>query len=185
MLCYHNDVRLLQLTCDCQEALYRIFTVSGSGAGCKRNWAQFSARTTKIQTQFSAQTTKNRAQFRAWTTKSLLHSNAQNLGTIQQANETRSGHNFVGDRWNGHKSASIVQCTVHRLSENTKTEIVLKKNNIFNSGGCKRVRAGRKRVRAGRSTLRNIPGWNSVIQLIIHKFNLCQIYQYHLIFYRY
>ena len=39
-------------------------------AGCKRNWAQSSARMTKIRAQFSAQTTQNRAQFRARMTKS-------------------------------------------------------------------------------------------------------------------
>ena len=40
------------------------------------------------------------------------------------ANETRSGHNFVGDRCkHGHKSASILQVFLHRLSENTKTAI--------------------------------------------------------------
>ena len=40
----------------------------GKRAGCKRNWAQSSARTTKIRAQFSAQTTQN-----------LLRVNDQNL----------------------------------------------------------------------------------------------------------
>ena len=52
-------------------------------AGCERNLAQSSARTTKIRAQFSVRT--NRA-------------NDQNSVAIQHMNETRSGHNFVGDR---------------------------------------------------------------------------------------
>ena len=37
----------------------------------------------------------------------LLRVNDQNSVTIQHTNETRSGHNFVGDRCkHGHKSAS-------------------------------------------------------------------------------
>ena len=53
--------------------------------------------------QFSAQTTKNRAHLRA---------NAQNSGTIQRANETRSGHNFVG--------TICKHFTVDQLFENTQ-----------------------------------------------------------------
>ena len=41
----------------------------GKRAGCKRNWAQSSARTTKIRAQFSAQTTQNWAQFRVQSIK--------------------------------------------------------------------------------------------------------------------
>ena len=57
-------------------------------------------------------------------------------------------------------------CTVHELSENTKTEMICKKeknNFVFNSSRalCKGVRAGRKTVRAARGTLRNMPSWNT------------------------
>ena len=109
--------------------------------------AQSSVRTTKIQAQFSAQTTRNRAQFGARTTKSSLRVNDQNSGTIQHANETRSGHNCVGDR----------------LSENTKTAIICITKVFFflNSTGRYINRAGREGVRAGRSTLRNTPSWIS------------------------
>ena len=44
------------------------FSWVGKRAGCKRNWAQSSARTTKIRAQFSTQTTQN-----------LLRVNDQNL----------------------------------------------------------------------------------------------------------
>ena len=70
----------------------------GKGQGCKINWAQAGARTTKIRARFSAQTTKNRAQFRERERPSNLRANDQNSGIIQDANETRCGYNFVGDR---------------------------------------------------------------------------------------
>ena len=70
----------------------------GKGQGCKINWAQASARTTKIRAQFSAQTTQNRAQFRERERPSHLRANDQNSGIIQDANETRCGHNLLGDR---------------------------------------------------------------------------------------
>ena len=53
----------------CAAWLFNTSTVFQLGwAGCKRNWAQSSARTTKIRAQFSAQTTQN-----------LLRVNDQNL----------------------------------------------------------------------------------------------------------
>ena len=82
--------------------------------------------------------------------------------------ETRYGHNFAGDRWkHGHKSASILQAFVHRLSANTKTGITLNclkkiKTKIkqffflIRAGRCVN-RAGRKPVRTGRSALGNMP----------------------------
>ena len=76
------------------------------------------------------------------------------------------GHIFglVGDRWkHGHKSASILQAFLHRLSENTKQAITFCKNKtihffvnyfflkfifFFNSGRARVNRAGHKPVRA-------------------------------------
>ena len=59
-----------------------------------------------------------------------LYQCTQNLGTIQHANETRSWHHFLSDRWKrGHKSASIVQ-----LSENTKKKLYVNFFFFFNSG---------------------------------------------------
>ena len=49
----------------------------GKRAGCKRNWAQSSARTTKIRAQFSAQTTQNLL--------CLNDQNLENMGTNLQA----------------------------------------------------------------------------------------------------
>ena len=75
----------------------------GKRAGCKRNWAQSSVRTTKIRAQFSAQTTQNRAQFRAndhfyaWTTKIRSQSSMQtkqDLGTILRAIDEIMGTNL-------------------------------------------------------------------------------------------
>ena len=66
----------------------------GKRAGCKRNWAQSSARTTKIRAQFSAQTTQN-----------LLRVNDQNL--VLWAIDENMGTNL--------------QAFLHRLSENTIT----------------------------------------------------------------
>ena len=97
--------------------------------------------------------------------------NDQNLVTIQHANETRPGHNLVGNWWkHGHKSASILQAFLHQLSGNTKTAIAFCKNKklinliffffIIRAGRCVN-RAGRKTVRAGRSALRNRPSWNT------------------------
>ena len=67
-----------------------------------------------------------------------------------------------------------LQAFLHRLSENTKTAIIVCKykkkkiiekliNNFFfnNSGRALDNRAGRKTVRAGRSALRNMPSWNT------------------------
>ena len=39
---------------------HSVFQLGWKRAGCKRNWAQSSARTTKIRAQFSVQTTQNR-----------------------------------------------------------------------------------------------------------------------------
>ena len=45
--------------------------------------------------------------------------NDQNSVTIQHANETMPGHNFVGDRWkHGHKSASIFTSAVRKHNSN-------------------------------------------------------------------
>ena len=111
----------------------------GKRAGCKRNWAQSSARTTKIRAQFSAQTTQNRAQFKVWMTKSLLYVNDQNSLTIQHANETRSGHNFVGDRWkHGHKFVYI------GCLKNHNSKIFFK----FGQGACK---SGKAQASTGRA----------------------------------
>ena len=94
------------------ETLYSVPAGSGKRAGCERNRAQSGARTTEIRAQFSLQTTKNRAQFRARTAESdtLSRMDDQNSGTIQHASETRSWHNFAGNRQkHGHKSASSLQ----------------------------------------------------------------------------
>ena len=125
----------------------------------KRNWAQSSARTTKIRAQFSAQTTKKWAQFRAWTTKSgiLLRANAHNSGTIQHTNETRSGHNFVGARLkHGHESASILQFISCLKTQKQKLYV---KKKIF-------VREGRQTERAGHSNLTNMPRAGSLLQAL-------------------
>ena len=84
------------------------------------------------------------------------------------ANETRSRHNFVGNRSKReHKSASILQAFLHRLSENTKQQLHLVNKKIktffffIRSRRCVN-RAGRKPERAGRSALRYMPSWNTV-----------------------
>ena len=110
----------------------------GKRAGCKRNWAQSSARTTKIRAQFSAQTTQN-----------LLRVNDQNL--VLWAIDENMGTNL--------------QAFLHRLSENTitfcKTKKIIFFFFFFNSGRVRANRAGRKPVRAGCSALRNRPSWNT------------------------
>ena len=73
----------------------------GKKAGCKRNRAQSSARTTKIWAQFSAKRKKiwhSLERERSSHSNDKRTTNAQHLGTIQHANETRCGHKFVGDR---------------------------------------------------------------------------------------
>ena len=72
-------------------------TLVGKRAGCKRNWAQSNARTTKIRAQFSAQTTQNRAQFRARTTKIWSQSSTRTkrgLGTILWPIDENMGTNL-------------------------------------------------------------------------------------------
>ena len=72
-----------------------------------------------------------------------------------------------------------LQAFLHRLSENTKTEITFckKKKNLFeklisffffinNSGRALDNRAGRKTVREGHSTVRNMHSWNTVNRLM-------------------
>ena len=80
------------------------------------------------------------------------------------ANETRSGHNSVGDRRkHGHKSASIVQFISCLKTQKLKLCKKKKKNHLIREGryvnraGREGVRAGRKTVRAGRSALGNWP----------------------------
>ena len=153
-MCAWHSTSLLQ-----HEHMYYVPQCSsqvGKRAGCKRNWAQSNARTTKIRAQFSAQTTQNRAQFRARTTK------------IRSQSSTRTKRGLGTILWaiDGHKSASVLQAFLHWLSENTKTAITFCKNNfLFNyifflySGRARINRAGRKSVRAGRSALRNRPSW--------------------------
>ena len=93
------------------------------------------------------------------------------------ANETRSGHNFVGDWWkHGHKSASSYEhfyiiCLktqkqqLHFVNKKIKIWKINKKINKLknNSGRALDNRAGRKTVRAGCSVLRNMPSWNTVM----------------------
>ena len=70
----------------------------GKRAGCKRNRAQSSARTTKIRAQFSARTTHNRAQFRARMTKIRSQSSTRTkrgLGTILWAIDENMGTNLL------------------------------------------------------------------------------------------
>ena len=102
-------------------------------AGCKRNWAQSSARTTKIRAQFSARTTHNLAQFRARMTRIWSQSSTwtkRGLGTILQTAITFCKYNFF-----------------FFFSSN--------------SGRALCNRAGRNTVRAGRNALRNMPSWNT------------------------
>ena len=70
----------------------------GKRAGCKRNRAQFSARTTKIRAQFSARTTKNLARFRARMPLGIRAQSStrtkQDLGTILWAIDENLGTNL-------------------------------------------------------------------------------------------
>ena len=109
----------------------------GKRAGCKRNWAQSSVRTTKIQAQFSAQTTQNRAQFRVRSMKTW-------------AQICKHKHFYI--------SCLKTQWQLHFVNGGKK-----KINNfcLNNSGRALVNRAGRKPLRAGRSALRNMPSWNT------------------------
>ena len=124
-LILHHDVKLLLLASNWLKRLKQCSSWVGKRTGCKRNWTQSSARTTKIRAQFSAQTTQNRTQFRARMTKwgTLLRVNDQNLVTIQRANETRSVQ-FCGRLMKTRaKICKQLQAFWYQLSENTKTAI--------------------------------------------------------------
>ena len=122
-----------------ESAYWQCSSQVGKRAGCKRNRAKSSVRTTKIRAQFSEQTTQNRAQFRARMTKwgTLLRVNDQNSVTIQCS---REWNEVLAQLCGGlmKTRAQIVkqlQAFLHRPSENTentKTGITFskkKKNN--------------------------------------------------------
>ena len=120
----------------------------GKRAGCKRNWAQSSARTTKIRAQFSAQTTQN-----------LLRVNGQNL--VLWAIDENMGTNlqaFYKHFYIGCLKTQKQQLHFVKLKNNF---IFLFFLFLFNYGRARANRAGRKPVRAGHSALRNRPSWNT------------------------
>ena len=131
----------------------------GKRAGCKRNWAQSSARTTKIRAQFSAQTTQNRAHFYSWTTKIWSQSSTRTkrgLGTLLWAIDENMGTNL---------QAFYKHFYIGCLKTQKQQLHFIKINNFIfffsNSGKACVNRARRKTIRAGRSALGNGPRWNT------------------------
>ena len=139
-------------------------------AGCKRNWAQSSARTTKMRAQFSAQTTQNQAQFRARMTKSLTRERQirsqssmrmkRGLGTILWAIDEN-----VGTDLQAFHKRFYIGCL---KTQKQQLHFVKKKYIIFlhfflinNLGRALNNRTGCKTVWAGRSALRNMRSWNT------------------------
>ena len=67
----------------------------GKGQGAKEIGHNLARERPKFGHNLVHKRQKTRARFRALND---LRANSQNSGTIQYANETGSGHNFVGDR---------------------------------------------------------------------------------------
>ena len=115
----------------------------------------------------------------------IWRANEQNSVAIQHANKMRSGHDFVGDRWkHGHKSASVLQAFLRRLSENTtaitfcnwKTkDLNLKLFFYFFLFGSALCKSGRAQARTGRVRRRNMPSWNTDIMWQNHSSTLPSI----------
>ena len=123
----------------------------GKRAGCKRNWAQSSARTTKIRAQFSAQTTQI-----------FLRVNDQNL--VLWAIDENMGTNLQE-----FYKYFYIGCLKTQKQQLHFVTINLFLFYLFIYSDRAHVnRAGHKPVRAERSALGNRPGWNTDVNSSLH-----------------